>query len=86
MHGVEKCLNELCSMLKTVESDIKKSTGGDPVMAVQNKPTFKKKGSSWKKKKKGKTMVGNPKLNPTPKAKPKPAANKEWFHCHQPGH
>ena len=23
MHGVEKCLNELCSMLKTVESDIK---------------------------------------------------------------
>ena len=33
----------LCGMLKTAESDIKKSTGGGHVMAVQNKPTFKKK-------------------------------------------
>ena len=40
MHGAEKGLNELCGMLKTAESDIKKSTGG------KNKPTFKKKGSS----------------------------------------
>ena len=48
MHGAEKGLNELCGMLKTAESDIKKSTGGGHVMAVQNKPTFKKKGSSWK--------------------------------------
>ena len=24
--------------------------------------------------------------NPTPKAKPGPAADKECFHCHQPGH
>ena len=40
MHGVEKGLNELCGMLKTAKSDIKKSTGG------KNKPTFKKKGSS----------------------------------------
>ena len=24
--------------------------------------------------------------NPTPKAKPRPAADKECFHCHQPGH
>jgi hypothetical protein len=30
-------LNELCSMLKTAESDIKKSTGGGHVMAVQKK-------------------------------------------------
>ena len=60
MHGAEKGLNELCGMLKTAESDIKKSTGGGHVMAVQNKPTFKKKGSSWKKKKKGKTKVANP--------------------------
>ena len=81
-------LNELCGMLKTAESDIKKSTGGSHVMAVQNKPTFKKKGSSWKKKKKkkGKTKVANPKPNPTPKAKPGLAADKECFHCHQPGH
>ena len=86
MHGAEKGLNELCGMLKTAESDIKKSTGGGHVMAVQNKPTFKKKGSSWKKKKKGKAKVANPKPNPTPKAKPGPAADKECFHCHQPGH
>ena len=55
------------------------------VMATQNKPTFKKKGSSWKKKK-GKAKVANPKPNPTPKAKPGPAVDKECFHCHQPGH
>ena len=44
------------------ESDIKKSTGGGHVMAVQKKPNFKKKGSSWKKK--GKAKVMNPKPNP----------------------
>ena len=61
MHGAKKGLNELCGMLKTAESDIKKNTGGGHVMAVQNKPTFKKKGSSWKKKKKkGKAKVANP--------------------------
>src|SRR6185437_14540957 len=85
MHGAEKGLNELCSMLKTAESDIKKSTCGGHVMAVQNKPTFKKKSSSWKKKK-GKAKVANPKPNPTPKAKPRLAADKECFHCHQSGH
>ena len=85
MHGAEKGLNELCGMLKTTESDIKKSTSGGHVMAVQNKPTFKKKGSSWKKKK-GKAKVANPKPNPTPKAKPGPATDKECFHYHQPGH
>jgi len=84
MHGAEKGLTELCGMLKTAESDIKKSTSGGHVMVVQNKPTFKKKGSSWKKKKKGKAKVANPKPNPTPKAKPGPAADKECFHCHQP--
>ena len=55
------------------------------MMALQNKPTFKKKGSSWKKKK-GKAMVENPKPNPTPKAKPGLAADNKCFHCHQPGH
>ena len=50
-------------------------------MAVQNKPAFKKKDSSWKKKK-GKAKVVNPKPNPTPKAKPGPATDKECFHCH----
>src|SRR6185312_16433910 len=67
MHGAKKGLNELCGMLKTAESDIKKSTGGGHVMVVQNKPTFKKKGSSWKKK--GMAKVVNPKPNPIPKAK-----------------
>jgi len=85
MHGAEKGLNELCGMLKTAESDIKKITGGGHVMAVQNKPTFKKKGSSCKKKK-GKAKVENPKPNLTPNAKPGPAVDKECFHCHQPGH
>ena len=66
MHGAEKGLNELCGMLKTAESDIKKSTSGGHVMAVQNKPTFKKKGSSWKKKK-GKAKVENPKKNLHPR-------------------
>ena len=46
MHGAEKGLTELCGMLKMAESDIKKSTSGGHVMAVQNKPNFKKKGSS----------------------------------------
>ena len=50
MYGAEKGLNELCGMLKIAKSDIKKSTSGGHVMAVQNKPAFKKKGSSWKKK------------------------------------
>ena len=34
MHGADKGLNELCVMLKTAESDIKKSTGGGHVMAI----------------------------------------------------
>jgi hypothetical protein len=54
MHRAEKDLNELCGMLKTAENNIKKSTGGSHVMAVQNKPNFKKKGTSWKKKGKAK--------------------------------
>src|SRR6185312_5709933 len=78
MHGAEKGLNELCVMLKTAESDIKKSTSVGHVMAVQNKPAFKKKGSSWKKKK-GKAKAVNPKPNPTPKAKSRPAADKDAF-------
>ena len=84
MHGAEKGLTELCGMLKIAESDIKKSTSGGHVMAVQNKPAFKKKGSSWKKK--GKAMIANPKPNPAPKAKPGPAADNECFHCHEKGH
>jgi hypothetical protein len=44
MHGAEKGLNELCGMLKTAEADIKKGASTSHVMAVQNKPNFKKKG------------------------------------------
>jgi len=84
MHGVEKGLNELCGMLKTADRDIKKSTSSSHMMAIQNKPSFKKKGSSWKKK--GKTKVENPKPNLDPKAKPGPAADHEGFHCHEKGH
>ena len=84
MHGAEKGLTELCGMLKTAESDIKKSTSGGHVMAVQNKPAFKKKGSSWKKR--GKAKVANPKKNHAPKAKLGLAAENECFHCHEKGH
>ena len=87
MHRAEKGLNELYGMLKKAESDIKKSTGGSHVMAVQNKPAFKKKGSSWKKKKKkDKAKIANPKPNSTPETKLGPATGKECFHCQQPGH
>jgi hypothetical protein len=57
MHGAEKSLNELCGMLKTVESDIKKGVVSSDVMAVQNKPTFKRKGNSWNKKGKAKDKI-----------------------------
>jgi hypothetical protein len=53
MHGAEG-LNELCGMLKTTGSDIMKAAGSSQVMALQNKPTFKRKGNSWKKKGKAK--------------------------------
>src|SRR3954467_14504719 len=57
MHGVEKGLNELCGLLKTIESDMKKCVGHSHVMAVQNKPSFKKKGTFWKKKGKAKDTI-----------------------------
>ena len=57
MHGAEKGLNELCGMLKTAEADIKKGAGSSHVMAVQNKPKFKKKGNSWKKKKRARLKM-----------------------------
>jgi hypothetical protein len=83
MHGVEEGLNELCGMLKTAESDIKKSTGSGHVMAVQNKPNFKKNGTSWTK---GKAKVENPAPNPDPKAKTGPAADTKCFHYHEKVH
>jgi hypothetical protein len=68
MHGAEKGLNELCGMLKTEESDIKKSDGSsDYMMAVQNKPNFKK-GKSQKNKGKAKDTVSHPVLEGKPKA------------------
>jgi hypothetical protein len=64
-------------MLKTTESDIKKGVGSSHVMVIQNKPTFKRKGKSWKKKGKAKDKIPMP--NQAPKASP--AANAECFHC-----
>jgi hypothetical protein len=81
MHGAEKGLNELCGMLKTTESDIKKGTGNSHVMAIQNKSTFNRKGNSWKKDK-AKDKIPMP--NQTPKASP--AAQAECFHCKEIGH
>ncbi|XP_066392362.1 uncharacterized protein [Miscanthus floridulus] len=83
MHGAEKGLNELCGMLKIAEADIKKGAGSSHVMAVQNKPKFKK-GNSWKKKKgKAKDEISKP--NP-PAPKAGPPADAECFHCHGNGH
>jgi hypothetical protein len=82
MHGAEKGLNELRDMLKTIESDIKKGAGSSIVMVIQDKPTFKRKGNSWKKKGKAKDKMPMP--NQAPKASP--AANAEYFHCKEIGH
>ncbi|CAD6264670.1 unnamed protein product [Miscanthus lutarioriparius] len=84
MHGAEKGLNELCGMLKTTEADIKKGAGSSHVMAVQNKPRFKKRGNSWKKKK-GKAKGENSKPNP-PVPKAGPTADTECYHCKAKGH
>jgi hypothetical protein len=84
MHGAEKGLNELCGMLKIVEADIKNGAGSSHVMAVQNKPRFKKRGNSWKKKK-GKAKDEISKSNPlAPKARP--TTGDECFHCKEKGH
>jgi len=62
--------------LKTAEADIKKSAGSSQVLAVQNKPIFKKKkGNGWKKKT---GEIHKPNLS-TPKASPD--ADAECFHC-----
>jgi hypothetical protein len=85
MHGAKKGLNELCGMLKIAEANIKKGAGNSHVMAVQNKPNFKKKGNSWKKKKKGKAKDEISKPNP-PAPKAGPTTGDECFHCKEKGH
>jgi hypothetical protein len=83
MHGTEKGLNELCGMLKIAEGDIKKcATSNGRVMAVQNKPNFKKKGKPQKKKGMAKDTVSKP--NQRPKAGQ--ATNVECFYCKELGH
>jgi hypothetical protein len=70
-------------MLKIVEGDIKKNDGSSGhVMAVQNKPNFKKKDKPQKKKGKAKDIVSKP--NQKPKAGP--ATNAECFYCKELGH
>src|SRR3954467_14230742 len=67
---------------------MKKCVGHSHVMVVQNKPSFKKKGTSWKKKKKkkkkGKAKDMIPK--PAPKQKAGPVEDNECFFCHEHGH
>ena len=82
MHGVEKGLNELRGMLKTAESDMKKCAGHSHVRVVQNKPSFKKKGTSWKKKGKANDMIPKP----APKQKAGPTNETECFFFHEHGH
>ena len=84
MHGAEKGLNELCGMLKTAESDIKKCAGPSHVMAVQNKSSFKKKGRKPWAKNKGK--VKDVISKPTPKPNAGPGAETVCFYCKETGH
>jgi len=85
MHGAENGLNELCGMLKIAEADIKISSGSSQVLAIQNKPNFKrKKGNAWKKKK-GKAKDEIHKPNP-PAPKARPASDEECFHWKRKGH
>jgi hypothetical protein len=84
LHGAERSLNELCGLLKTAEADIKKAAGTNQVLAIQNKPNFKrKKGNAWKKKGKAKDEI--PKPNP-PAPKAGAAADAECFYCKGKGH
>jgi hypothetical protein len=57
MHGVEKGLTEFGGMLKIAECDIKKWGAHIHVMAVQNKPSSKKKVKT-------KDMISKPKPQP----------------------
>jgi hypothetical protein len=65
-----------------IDDNVKKSTGSSHVMAIQNKPIFKRKGNSWKKNGKAKDKIPMP--NQAPKASP--AAKAECFHCKEIGH
>ena len=86
MHGMDKGLNELCGMLKTVETDIKKNAPNH-VMMVHKSASFKKKDKSWRRKAaKGKVedMISKPKPQSEPKTKPR--ADAECFYCHKSRH
>ena len=83
MHGAEKGLNELCGMLKIVEANFKKGAGSSHVMAVQNKPNFKKKGNYWKKKGKAKDKISKPS---PPAPNNGPSTDEVCFHCNGKGH
>jgi hypothetical protein len=74
MHEVEKGLNEVCGMLKIIESDIKKCAWYSHLMVVQNKPSFNKNGTSWQKKKAKAEEGSSSMVNPQPKKKARPIA------------
>ncbi|CAH9112661.1 unnamed protein product [Cuscuta europaea] len=85
MHNLEKTLNELHGMLKTVEQNIVKKRKND-VLVVQKGKGFKRHGTK-KGKGKGKTPVKNWKNNKV-KSEPKPNPQVEMlcFHCNEKGH
>ena len=76
---MEKVLNDLCSMPKIAETDIKKGVGSSQMIAIQNKLNFKrKKGNTWKMKK-GKAKDEIHKPNP-PMPNARPTIDAECFH------
>ena len=79
----EKGLNELCGMLQIAEADIKKGASSSHVMAIQNKPNFKRKGKNWKKRGKAKDKISKP---TTSDPNSRSFNDDECFHCNKKGH
>lgn len=86
MHDMHKGLNELCGILKTAKTNIKKNARNH-VMIVQKTYSFKKKGKSWAKKV-GKGMATDVISKSKPQSVPKtgPDAETVCFFYQETGH
>ena len=84
MHGAEKGLTELCGMLKTAESDIKKSTSGGHVMLSRTSLLSRRKVLLGRRRARLRLRTLSQTLHP--KTKPGPAADNECSHYPEKGH